>query len=122
VPGQDFLVPGDITDRITANTTDNLYLNKNAFVTAAANTFGNAPRILPGVFSPWRNNVDLGIRKNVRTGGHTSASVNIEVLNMLNIVQWAAMASSQFGNASFGQITTQANNMRMIQFTLRFAF
>jgi len=122
VPGQDFLVPGDITDRITANTTDNLYLNKNAFVTAAANTFGNAPRILPGVFSPWRNNVDLGIRKNVRTGGHTSASVNIEVLNMLNLVQWAAMASSQFGNASFGQITTQANNMRMIQFTLRFAF
>jgi hypothetical protein len=122
VPGQDFLVAGDITDRITANTTDNLYLNKGAFATAPTNTFGNAPRILPGVFSPWRNNVDLGIRKNVKTGGHTSASVNIEVLNMFNIVQWAAMASSQVGNASFGQITTQANNMRMIQFTLRFAF
>jgi hypothetical protein len=122
VPGQDFLVAGDITDRITANTTDNLYLNKAAFTTAPTNTFGNAPRILPGVFSPWRNNVDLGIRKNIQTGGHTSASVNIEVLNMLNIVQWAAMASSQFGNASFGQITNQANNMRMVQFTLRFQY
>jgi hypothetical protein len=32
------------------------------------------------------------------------------------------MASSQVGNASFGQITTQANNMRMVQFTLRFQF
>src|SRR5204863_507774 len=61
VAGQDFLVPGDITDRISTNTADNLYLNKNAFSTAPVNTFGNAPRILPGVMSPWRNNVDLGI-------------------------------------------------------------
>jgi hypothetical protein len=41
---------------------------------------------------------------------------------MFNIVQWAAMASSQFGNNTFGQITTQANNMRMVQFTVRFQF
>jgi hypothetical protein len=122
VPGQDFLVAGDITDRITANTTDNLYLNKAAFATAPTNTFGNAPRILPGVTSPWRNNIDLGISKNVHTGGGTSASVRLEVLNMFNIVQWAAMASSQVGVATFGQITTQANNMRMVQFTLRFQF
>jgi hypothetical protein len=32
------------------------------------------------------------------------------------------MASSQFGNSSFGQINTQANNMRMVQFTARFQF
>jgi hypothetical protein len=43
-------------------------------------------------------------------------------LNLLNTVQWAAMASSQVGNSSFGQITTQANNMRMIQFTVRFQY
>jgi hypothetical protein len=122
VPGQSFLASGDITDRITASTTDNLYLNKGAFSLAPVNTFGNAPRVLPGVMSPWRNNIDLGISKNVRTPGNTSASVRIEVLNMFNIVQWAAMASSQFGNSSFGQITTQANNMRMIQFTARFQF
>ncbi len=122
VPGQDFLVAGDITDRITANTTDNLYLNKAAFTTAPSNTFGNAPRILPGVFSPWRNNIDLGVGKNVHTGRGTSASVRLEVLNMFNLVQWAAMSSSQVGNSAFGQITTQANNMRMVQFTLRFQF
>jgi trimeric autotransporter adhesin len=122
VPGQDFLVPGDITDRITASVTDNLYLNKNAFATTPVNQFADTPRILPGVYSPWRNNVDLGIRKNVRTGHGTSASINIEVLNMFNIVQWAAMASSQFGNNTFGQINTQANNMRMVQFTARFQF
>jgi hypothetical protein len=122
VPGQDFLVPGDITERISDSVTDNLYLNKAAFVASATNQFGNAPRILPGVLSPWRNNVDLGISKQIRTGGGTSASVRIEVLNMFNIVQWAAMASSQFGNSSFGQINNQANNMRMVQFTLRYQF
>lgn len=104
-----------------ANVTDTLYFNKAAFSTSAIYTFGNAPRTL-GVYSPWRNNIDLSVSKNVKTGGSTSASVRLEVLNMFNIVQWAAPLSSSFGNSSFGQINTQANNMRMIQFTLKFAF
>ena len=122
VPGQDILTAGNITDRITAKVSDNLYFNPAAFSTPAVNVFGNAPRTLPGVLSPWRNNVDLSVSKNVRTGGSTSATVRLEVLNMFNIVQWAAPASSVFGNSAFGQINNQANNMRMIQFTLRFAF
>ena len=78
--------------------------------------------MLPGVLSPWRNDVDLGVSKQIKTSERTSAVVRMEVLNMFNIVQWAAPASSSFGNSSFGQITTQANNMRMVQFTLRFQF
>ena len=91
MPGvRTLLVPGDITDRITrATSTDNLYLNTARSRRRRLNRFGNAPRILPGVYSPWRNNVDLGVSKNVRTGGGTSASVSLEVLNMFNIVQWA---------------------------------
>lgn len=122
VPGQDFLVPSDITERIRNNTSDNLYLNKNAFATAPLNEFGNAPRTLPGIYSPWRNNVDLSVMKSVRTGGGTSASVRIEVLNVFNQVHWAAPQSSVLGNSAFGQITNQANNMRMVQFTVRFQF
>jgi hypothetical protein len=122
VGGQDFLVAGNITDRITANPADNLYFNKAAFSATPTNQFGNAPRMLPGVFSPWRNNIDLSVTKQIKTGGETSASVRLEVLNMFNIVQWASPASSSFLNSSFGQITNQANNMRMVQFTLRFQF
>jgi hypothetical protein len=122
VPGQDFLVGGDITDRISANVNDNLFYNKGAFSNAAGNQFGDSPRMLPGVLSPWRNNVDLGVSKQVRTGGGTSAQFRMEVLNMFNIVQWAAPASSAVGNSSFGQINNQANNMRMVQFTVRFQF
>jgi hypothetical protein len=122
VPGQDPSVPGDITDRIRGNTSDNLYLNKAAFEAVPVNRFGNAPRILPGVYSPWRNNVDLSVSKSFATGGQTRASVRMEVLNVFNQVQWAAPASTAFGNASFGQIRNQANNMRMWQFTFRFQF
>jgi hypothetical protein len=124
VPGQPFLVPGDITDRIRANTSDNLFLNPAAFATSAANTFGNAPRILPGVLSPMRNNVDLSVAKNVQTGGTTSLSLRLEVLNLTNIVQWAGLSTTgaAFGNSSFAQITSQANNARMVQFTIRYGF
>ena len=60
--------------------------------------------------------------KNLRTGGPTNLSVRMEVLNLFNQVQWAAPASTAFGNSSFGQITNQANNMRMVQLTFRFQF
>jgi len=122
VPGVDFLVPGNVTDRIMANVTDNAYLNKAAFTTAPSNQFGNAPRILPDAYSPWRNNVDLSVQKAFHTGKGTNLNARMEVLNMFNIVQWAAPASSSFGNSSFGLITNQANNMRLVQFTARFQF
>ena len=122
MPGADFDVDGDITERIRGDVNDNLYLNKAAFTIAPTNQFGNSPRLLPGVMSPWRNNVDLSVGKNVPTGASTSATIRLEVLNLLNQVQWAAPASTAFGNSSFAQINNQANNMRMLQVTLRFAF
>jgi hypothetical protein len=122
VPGAEFMVPGDITERITNNTSDNRYLNPAAFTASPSNQFGNSPRTLPGVYSPWRNNMDLSVAKSFNTGKGTNLNARMEVLNLLNLVQWAAPASSAFGNSSFGQITNQANNMRLIQFTARFQF
>jgi trimeric autotransporter adhesin len=124
VEGQEFLAPGDITERIRASTSDNVYLNKNAFSPTPNNgsQFGNAPRILPDVLSPNRNNVDLSVSKNIRTGGRSNVSLRMEVLNVFNQVQWAAPASVAVGNSAFAQITNQANNMRMWQFTIRAGF
>lgn len=122
VPGVDFLVPGNVTDRISANVSDNRYLNPAAFQATPFNRFGNAPRTLPGVLSPMRNSVDMSVSKNARTGGSTSASIRMEVLNMFNQVQWAAPASVAFGASTFAQLTNQATNMRMVQFTARFSF
>jgi hypothetical protein len=39
-------------------------------------------------------------------------------------VQWAGLSTTgaAFGNSSFAQITSQANNARMVQFTIRYGF
>ena len=84
-------VTSPTASRRTPRTT--CYLNKAAFTTAPANQFGNAPRTLPGVYSPWRNNVDLSVSKAFQTGKGTTLNARMEVLNMFNLVQWAAPAS-----------------------------
>jgi hypothetical protein len=126
VPGVDPVVPGDLGDRITNTINDpvwdNMFYNKAAFSTAPANTFGNSPRVIPGVYSLWRKNVDLSIGKSFNTGGRTRASLSMDAINLLNIVQWKPPRSSTFGNSSFGQVTDQLNFMRMVQFNLRFSF
>ncbi len=122
VDGEDFLAPGDITDRIEADPTDNQYFNLDAFQAVLKNRFGNAPRTLPGVRSPFRTSFSMSAGKRVSLPRGVSASLRLELLNPFNIVQWAAPASTALGNSSFGQIRTQANNMRAVQFTARVSF
>jgi trimeric autotransporter adhesin len=114
VPGQDFMLPGSITERLEANPLDNRYLNPAAFSLAPANTFGNAPRILPGVYSPWRNSTDVGINKDFRTGGSTRMTLRIEIINLFDNPWYAALASTNF--------TTQGNYSRLAQVTFRMTF
>ena len=88
----------------------------------AKNQFGNAPRVLPGVLSPRRTNFSFSATKAVEIPGKMTVDLRLELLNPLNIVQWASPASTALGNASFGQIRNQANNMRSVQFTVRVSY
>jgi hypothetical protein len=120
--GTDFVVPGSITDRLIANFNDNLYLNPAAFSLAPSFTFGNAPRILPGVRSPMRNTTDLALNKEFRTGASTRATLRVEVINLFNNPWYAALQSTSVGNSNFGRVNTQGNYSRLEQITLRFQF
>lgn len=123
VPGVDFVVPGDITDRLKANPTDTAYLNLAAFTQAPANTIGNAPRILPDVRSPWRNSVDLGVNKEFRTGGSSRATLRLEIINLTNTPWYAALSSSSVSNTgTFGRVATQGNYSRFYQVTMKVSF
>ncbi len=122
VPGEDFLNPSDVTGRIRDSTSDNQYFNLAAFAAVAKNQFGNAPRVLPGVLSPHRTNFSFSATKAVEIPGKMTVDLRLELLNPFNIVQWASPASTALGNASFGQIRNQANNMRSVQFTLRVSY
>jgi hypothetical protein len=120
VSGAEFLVPDHITDRLRNNPSDNLYLNPGAFTLAPAFTFGNAPRILPDVRSVGRFSTDIALDKEFRTGGSTRATLRLEVINLFNTPWYTSLASTNFGAANFGQVTTQANLSRFSQITVRF--
>ena len=121
VPGEEFVL-GDITDRLRANPGDDRYLNANAFATAPAGTFGNAPRILPGAYSPWRNSTDVAINKDFRIGGGKRAGLRLEIINLFDNPWYAAMSSVAFGNTNFGKVESQGNYSRTMQVTARFSF
>ncbi len=122
VAGVDPLVPGDITQRLRNNPADNLYLNPAAFSLAPAFTLGDAPFILAGVRSPARKSVDLAVNKDFATSRTTKATLRVEVINLFNTPWYTRMASASFGNANFGQVTTQANYSRFAQITVRFSW
>jgi trimeric autotransporter adhesin len=124
VAGQPFVVDGSIVSRLENSAgVDNKYLNAAAFTQAAANTIGNAPRILPDVRSPMRNSTDLAINKDFRTGGSSRATLRIEVINLFNQPWFAALSSTNVSNTTtFGLVTTQGNYSRLTQITLRMSF
>jgi hypothetical protein len=111
-----------VTKRIESNPLDNQYFNLAAFKAAPKNQFGNAPRTLPGVLSPFRTSFSMSAGKQINLPGRASVSARVELLNPFNEVQWAALASSALGNSAFGQVRNQANNMRSVQFTLRVSY
>jgi trimeric autotransporter adhesin len=121
VPGQEFVL-GDITDRLRTSPTDDRYLNEAAFTTAPAGTFGNAPRILPGAYSPWRNSTDVAINKDIRFGGGKRATLRLEIINLFDNPWYAAMTSVAYGNNNFGKVESQGNYSRTMQVTGRFSF
>ena len=73
VDGQPILPDGDVTERIAANPTDNQYFNLAAFQAVPKNRFGNAPRTLPGVLSPFRTSFSMSAAKKVNLPGRAVA-------------------------------------------------
>jgi trimeric autotransporter adhesin len=122
VPGVEVRVPGSITERLQANPNDNLYLNPAAFTQAPAGTFGDAPRLLEGVYSPWRNSTDMAINKDIGLGGTKRVGLRLEVINLFDNPWYVALASTAHGNANFGRVTAQANYSRTFQVSGRFSF
>jgi hypothetical protein len=122
VPGVDAKLPGNITDRLKANPDDSLYLNPAAFSLAPPGTFGNAPRILAGVYSPPRSQTDMALQKEFPFGGMRRASLRLEVINLFDTPWYAALGSIAHGNANFGRVTATANYARTMQITGRVSF
>jgi hypothetical protein len=98
----------------------NSFINPAAFSQAPAFTFGNVSRSID-MFGPGTANWDLSIFKNFKIKERLTGTFRAEALNALNTAKFAN-PNTQYGTASFGKVTYQANLPRQLQLGVRFQF
>jgi hypothetical protein len=124
VEGVDTSTTGDWPDRVASGDHPSAaWLNQAAFSTAAAGTFGNAPRVITSTRMPIQTETDLSVAKNVSLGGGKQVQIKIEVVNLFNRVQLRGdqMNTTQ-GNSAFGTIVSQGGFMRLTQVMFRYSW
>ena len=96
------------------------FANPQAAVKPAPYSDGDAPRVLPNARIPGTDNLTASLFKQVplefREGSRLE--IRLEAFNVLNRVQFAA-PDTNVGDATFGQISSQANQPRQVQIGLK---
>jgi hypothetical protein len=109
---------GSIT---TSAITGSSVLNAACFTAPGAFALGNEPRIDPVLRAQGINNWDFSLSKLTPIRDRVNLTFGAEFFNSFNRVQFGPPNTS-FGSALFGVITSQVNNPRQIQFSLRASF
>jgi hypothetical protein len=99
------------------------FANPQVAVRPATYTDGNAPRVLPNARIPGANNLSASLFKQIPLHFRETArlEVRLETFNVFNRVQFAS-PDTVVGDATFGQITAQANQPRQVQAGLKLYF
>jgi len=107
-----------------SNPTISEWFNTSVFSVAPAYTFGNVGPVEPDVRTDWTRNIDAVLVKNfgfaVRAR-EVTAQFRIESFNLFNVAQFGG-PNTTVTSTSFGQVTSQANDPRDLQFALKFVF
>jgi hypothetical protein len=97
------------------------WFNTAAFAAPAAYTFGSAPRSLGNIRSDALSSMDFSVVKNTKLHESVGLQFRAEFFNLTNIVRFVPPNTS-FGSASFGQVTAQSNQPRVVQFALKLIY
>jgi hypothetical protein len=99
------------------------WINASCFSQPAPYTFGTESRVDPQLRAQGPANFDFAAFKNTKfgPGERTEIQFRTEFFNLFNHPQFGPPANS-FGSSSFGQVTSQVNNPRLIQFALKVLF
>jgi hypothetical protein len=120
---------GGVTQRLGGATGGTGFFNKAAFgvtpVIGNGTGYGDAGYGI--ILGPGQFNFDAAIQKTTKVGGiHEDASLvfRTEFFNVFNHPQFSNPTGSQLdvSNATFGQITSESVNPRLIQFALKYVF
>jgi hypothetical protein len=103
---------GDIHDRLLR------YFDTSVFSQPAAFTFGNTQPSSPDLRAPGIRNWDLSIFKDFALRERLRLQFRAETFNSFNTVRFGSPNTSVASN-QFGQISSQANSPRQVQFGLK---
>ena len=96
----------------------NGWFNTSVFKQPAPFTFGNVSRTLPDVRSAGVNNWDLAFVKTTAITERIGLQFRAEFFNLFNRVEFG-FPGQVLGNASFGVVSSQVNQPRLLQLSLR---
>lgn len=118
--GQETLTKGTLDQRLAH------WFNPNTFTSGDPNVygFGNDSRTEPNLRADGAKNFDFGIFKNTKFGPDERIVLEFrgELFNAFNRVQFGPPSTNCCGGSSFGQVTSQYNLPRVVQFALRATF
>ena len=97
------------------------WFNTACFVQPGPWEFGNEPRVDPSMRAAGIANYDFSATKKWTIAERVSLAFRAEFFNIFNRVQFSP-PNTQPGSATFGQVTAQYNQPRLIQFALRLSF
>lgn len=128
VPGCNKQAPGTALQRVKAGA----WFNTSCFYYPGQYSFGNESRVDPKLYSEGIDNFDFAAEKQFHLVERLDLKFRAEFFNLFNRVQFSppVVASSnpatntsgpgvQTSTSQFGQILSQANNPREVQFSLR---
>jgi Carboxypeptidase regulatory-like domain len=95
------------------------YLNPAAFALPDLGTLGNAGFYT--VEGPGYWTIDLALTRIVSLGATRDLELRLEAFNLLNNFNWGNPATT-LDSPTFGQITTQSGDPRIMQFGIKFGF
>ena len=97
------------------------WINASVFSTPTAYSFGTAPRTFNSLRSDKTHNVDLSLQKDFRLFEELRLQFRAEAFNFTNTPVFAPPDSS-YGSPTFGVVSSQANQPRVVQLALKLLF
>jgi hypothetical protein len=101
-----------------ANPTVEKWFDTSVFSAAPAYSYGTSPRTFNGLRAAGARNIDATISKTFQVYEKLRLQFRGESFNFTNTPRFAPPNQS-FGNALFGQATSQLNQPRVVQFGLK---
>ena len=98
------------------------YFNTSCFTVPSPYTFGNEPRVDPVLRAQGIDNFDLSLAKKVQISERTNFEFRAESFNLFNRVQFAPPVAQADVPSTFGTVTSQVNQPRLLQLSGRVSF